>query len=52
MFFALFVSFGEANKTNKQKTNREWWLCGITQIKQNKNKLYLKRVTFDSCRNW
>ena len=24
----------------------------MSQIKQNKNKLYLKRVTFDSCRNW
>ena len=34
MFFALFVSFGEANKTNKWKANREWWLYGNYSNKQ------------------
>ena len=28
MVFVMFVSFGEANKINKWKTNRKWLLCG------------------------
>ena len=52
MFFVCLSPLAKRTKLTNKKQIENDYSEEITQINQNKNKLYLMRVTFDSCRNW